>query len=152
MHEIRRTKGVSEGMSARIIFIFWLLHLPALCIYTSLPLGEILDSVLIQFWMPTSLCYFPSQAQSKASRSFSHWLVHPEGGLMTLAQPLRTTPRGGFSPWWLLEGLAWLWMPCLLLESHPTLVLHLPTDLSMPHILPVSSLCLWVEISWCQLI
>lgn len=117
VHNIRIADGVSEGPRTRIVSIFWLLHLPALCTYTSLPLGEILDSVLTQC-VTTSLRHLPSKLKARhPDPSLTIWVIQPEEGPWPWLSPSGQPLEAAFAQLWLLGGCAWLLLLCLPLGS-----------------------------------
>lgn len=66
---------------------------------------------------------------------------------MTLAQSFWPTPRGSFCPVMATGGLCVAAVAVSAPGVPPCLVLYPPSDLPTYNILPVSSLCLWAEIS-----
>lgn len=93
-------------------------HHLVFCIYTSLPLGRILDSVLTKQNSSGSL--LPSAAslfkpEPSGPRAFSHQQGGAaRGRLMTLARPIgHTSPETALSQWWLWGGPTCLQLLCL---------------------------------------
>lgn len=124
-------------------------HHPDLCIDISLPLGKILDSVLTQ-QENSSGCPPPSAANPPKLKprgpdpSPARRVAQPRGRLRTLPQPVGHQPAeaalssGGHRSGSCVVPEAVF----LLLQFRPSLVLSLPSKLSAPNVLPISSLCL----------
>ena len=94
--------GMLEGWSRGIIFTFWLPCITCLSYLHFPPSGENsgfrVASAREQCWVPTSLCCFPSQAQDKGCRSFSH----QQGGAaegQAKPPPPRPPPEAALCQW-----------------------------------------------------